>query len=133
MLLKINSVIKKIPKSKNYFERLSESNVFYKILKIEGDIVWCNRFQNGVLEKNMINIQESLKNLQDDKEYELSPYTFLVLTIFQDQDTKEVKHTYKYNSPEEALADLQHSSFEFAPQAKDGVVMITDPNLATKF
>jgi len=39
MLLKINSVIKKIPKSKNYFERLSESNVFYKILKIEGDIV----------------------------------------------------------------------------------------------
>ena len=131
--LKEKDVIQKLPTSDNYFIRAHENNTFCKILKIDGDLVWYNQFEDGVLEKTSINIQGSLADLQDETKYMLSPYTFFVLTIYQDQTTNEVQHTYKYNSPDEALADLGHNLFEFAPQAKDGVVMVTDQTLADKF
>lgn len=127
--LKEKDVIQKISAATGPI-KVYEENIFYRINKIAGTDVWYNRFNGADLMEE--NAKGVLADLEDDTKYKLSDRAFPIATIVREMGTGELKTTYKYNTKDEAEADLKHKHFEFNPKMSNGVVMITKAELATE-
>lgn len=100
-----------------------ELNTIYSINKIVGADMWYNKFINeDLIEENK---KALLNDFDDDTKYELVDVAFRIRTVYVDKG--EIKETFKYNSEEEADADLKPKSmpFEFNVKSNGAVIKLT--------
>lgn len=104
-----------------------EMKTIYSINKIMGADMYYNVFVDGIL------VEEQKKALvadfDDDTKYELVDVAFRVRTVYVDKG--EIKETFKYNSEEEADADLKPKlmPFEFNVKSNGAVIKLTKTDI----